>query len=490
MKSLTSQDRKFRKPVKVAQFGEGNFLRAFADHMIDLAGEAGVFDGGVAIIKPIPFGSLEKFEAADGLYTVILRGQEGGEKIMHHRIVQSISKLIDPFTDYDSFIELAKSEELRFVISNTTEAGIVFDPRDEFEKRPANSFPGKLVQLLYARYESFGGDNSRGLIILPVELIENNGKTLRECVQKLIELWELPQKFWTWVESCCIFCNCLVDRIVSGYPAAEADEICEKLLGYKDELLVVGEPFGFWAIESEQFEVVQKEFPLDKAGLPVVFTDNLRPYRERKVRILNGGHTASVLAAYLAGLDTVGNAVEDPIARKLIENTIYNEIAPTVNLPKAEVRAFADSVIERFENPFIRHELLSISLNSVSKWKTRVLPSLKDSFAKTGKLPNCLTFSLAALATFYRSDQRGEDCLIGRRGAEEYPIFDDSHVLDFFAKNSSKNNEDFANILLGNIVFWGEDLSKVPGMNKKLIGYLDSIERIGMRNALKLVLEA
>jgi tagaturonate reductase len=473
------------KPVVVAQFGEGNFLRAFADYMIDIANEKGVFEGGVAVIKPIPFGCLDDFHEQENTYTVILRGLQDGRTVEEHRVISSISQVIDPFADYDAYLDLAKSQQLRFVISNTTEAGIVYDETDRFGTKPANSFPGKLTQFLFARYEHFSGDSQRGLVILPVELLDQNGEKLRECVNKLISLWELPDAFKQWVEQSCIFCSCLVDRIVSGYPADEAQNLQQNLLGYIDKLMVVGEPFGLWVIQSERHKYVQKLFPLDKAGMPVVFTDNLRPYRERKVRLLNGGHTAGVLAAYLYGLDTVGQAMANPDIRALIKKIMYDEVAPTVPLPHDEVTAFADSVIERFENPFIRHELLTISLNSVSKWKARVLPSLKDSFDKNSVLPQCLVFSLAALATFYRSQEPGEGCLIGRRGETIYEIRDDAHVLDFFAGNAGKPNSEFAQALLSNAAFWGEDLSKLTGMGMLITRCLDLIEQKGMSGAVR-----
>ena len=477
-----------KKDIVIAQFGEGNFLRAFVDQMIDVANEKDVFAGGVAIIKPINFGSLDVFTMQNLMYTVILRGVQNGQKTVDHRVVTAISKVVDPFSNYDSFLDVAKGEALRIVVSNTTEAGIVFDDSDKFENHPANTFPGKLTQFLYARYEHFSGAADKGLIMLPCELIEKSGEKLYECVSKLIKLWNLPKGFEDWVSKTCIFCNCLVDRIVSGYPASEAESLERDLLGYHDKLMVVGEPFGLWVIASDRHEEVSKAFPLDKAGLPVVYTDDETPYRDRKVRLLNGAHTSMVLAAYLAGLDTVDEAMADKTVRAFVEKVLYDEISPTVKLPPEEVRAFADSVIERFENPFLAHKLLSIALNSVSKWKSRILPSFKDSLAANGELPACMTFSLAALAAFYRSSERGEGCLIGKRNGglgEIYEIRDDAHVLDFFASNASLTNAEFVKVLLSNTAFWGEDLSTVSGLTKKVTAYLNEIDAKGMANAIK-----
>jgi len=473
----------------VAQFGEGNFLRAFADYMIDVANEQGVFDGSVAIIKPIPFGSLDAFRRQGNAYTVILRGLQGGQKVVEHRVVNAVSEVIDPFANYEAYLNLAQRPELRFVISNTTDAGIVYDETDRFETKPANSFPGKLTQFLYARYTQFDGALDKGLILLPVELIDQNGAKLKQCVERLIDLWQLPPAFLQWVDTACIFCNCLVDRIVSGYPAAEAEALERDLLGYRDALLVVGEPFGLWVIESDRQAEVQEAFPLDRAGMPVVFTDDLRPYRERKVRILNGAHTSTVLGAFLAGLNTVGEAMANPAMRAFMEQCIYREIAPTVPLPADEVKAFADSVMERFENPFIRHELLSISLNSVSKWKTRILSTLKDSLAANGVLPPCLTFSLAALIAFYRSGERGEGCLVGKRGAETYPIRDDAQVLDFFAAHADEPASVLVPAFLGNVAFWGEDLNALGDMTARVTKYLETIEQEGMTAAMQALVE-
>lgn len=488
MRQLDLQDKSTPNKTKIAQFGEGNFLRAFTVQMVDIANEQGIFDGGVAIIKPIQFGSFELFEKQKSAYTVILRGLVGGEKVIESRIVSAITQTIDPYKDYESYLKLAKNADLRIVVSNTTEAGIIFDESDKFDQTPANSFPGKLTQFLYARYIHFGGTADCGLIILPVELIESNGTKLHDCVKKFMSLWKLPKSFAAWVEENCIFCNTLVDRIVSGYPTDEAEALERDLLGYRDELMVVGEPFGLWVIESPRREEVQKAFPLDLAKMPVVFTDNLRPYRERKVRILNGAHTASVLAAYHVGVDIVSEAMADKTIRAFMEKAVYEEICPTVLLPAEEVRAFSDSVMERFENPFIRHPLLSIALNSVSKWKTRVLPSLKDRFTATDALPPCLTFSMSALAMFYRSDKRGDGCLIGKRKEQSYEIRDDALILDFFEEHSAKPTEDYIQALLQNTAFWGEDLSKLGEMTAIVTKHCKDIEQIGMRRAIETLL--
>ncbi|MCL1941829.1 MAG: hypothetical protein FWG09_07785, partial [Synergistaceae bacterium] len=325
----------------------------------------------------------------------------------------------------------------------------------------------------------------------PVELIEKNGAKLRECCLKLSERWNLPRDFREWLTNDNIFCSTLVDRIVTGYPKDEAGAI-EAELGYEDKLIVTGEPFALWVIECESPELVKKvgrEFPLDKAGLPVIFTDNLQPYRERKVRILNGAHTSTVLAAYLAGLDTVGELMNDELTRKLIERNVYAELAPFVPLPAEEVKAFADSVMERFENPFIKHSLLAISLNSISKFKARVWPSIRETFGSAGKLPDSLCFSLAALMAFYSGDRDKNGKFTAKRGEDTYEIMDDAAVLRFFAESHTLPAGEFAAALLNRGDIWGDDfvkeISKMPGLAEKVGGYLRDIRENGMRNSIK-----
>lgn len=457
--------RETKRPIKVMQYGEGNFLRAFVDYMIDIANEKGVFDGDIAIIKPIDFGTLERFKNQDNLYTVILRGKEKGEVVNESRVITSVQKVLDAKEDYQEYMALASCDTLRFVVSNTTEAGITLDKNDNFEGLPA-TYPGKLTKFLYERYKAFGGDLSKGLIILPVELIEDNGIKLKNCVKELIKAWNLGEDFEKWVDEACVFTSTLVDRIVTGYPRNEAAALCEKL-GYEDELLDVGEPFGAWVIESDKD--VSKELPLDKIGLPVIFTDNQKPYRERKVRVLNGAHTSSVLAGYLYGLDIVRDCMYDEVMGKYVRKVVDEEIVPEVPLNLDEVKAFASSVYERFENPFIDHALLSISLNSVSKWKSRCLPSLKDSLKSKGQLPKLLTFSFAALLAFYSSSDLREDGLHAKRNkGDEYVIHDDKAVMEFFAENSLKDEAEFVKLVCAKEEFWGENLNNIEGFAEKV----------------------
>lgn len=474
------------RPIKVVQFGEGNFLRAFVDYMIDIANEQGKLDGDIVLVKPIPFGSLDMFHEQDCQYTVSLRGVVDGEAKVINRQITSVADAVDSYNEYDKYMALADIDTLRFVVSNTTEAGIVFDSTDEFTLTPAKSFPGKLTQFLHRRYTTFNGAADKGLIMLPVELIDDNGIMLKKCVNQLIDLWGLDADFKAWVNDACIFTSTLVDRIVTGYPRDTIQEEWEKL-GYEDHIMVTGEPFALWVIESDKD--ISAELPLDRvmakmSGMDVVFTDNQKPYKQRKVRILNGAHTSFVLASFLCGNDIVLESMKDPDIRNFIQKTVYEEVIPTLTLPKSELEAFAKAVETRFENPYVKHALLAISLNSVSKWRARCMPSLLGYVEKTGTLPVHLTFSLAALMVFYSAKEICDGKLIGHRNGEEYLVSDDAAVLEFFVENSSKETAEFVGNFLSNESFFGRDLTQVPGLKDAVTAYLDDIKANGMREAL------
>lgn len=479
---------KTERPVKILQYGEGNFLRAFVEYMIDIANEKNLFNGSVQLVKPIAFGSLDALRAQDCVYTVVLRGIKDGIESVEKRIIACVDGATDSISEYEAYAAFAKNPDLRFVVSNTTEAGIVYDENDYIALCPPKSYPGKLTKFLYERFIYFNGAQDKGLIILPVELIEKNGAMLKEACLKLAALWNLPQNFSAWLTNHNIFCNTLVDRIVTGYPKDEAAEL-ENELGYTDSLIVTGEPFALWVIECEDPDAVAREIPLDKAGLPVIFTKNLQPYRERKVRILNGAHTSSVLAAYLSGLDTVGDMMKDETMRAYLTRAVYGELAPMVPLSAEEVSKFADSVMERFENPFIKHNLLSIALNSVSKFKARVLPSILDITEKTGALPNALCFSLAALMEFYSGDLGADGKFTAKRGNDTYEIMDDAPVLKFFAENKNLSTDMFVEAFLKREDFWGMDLSQIPGLTGVVSNNLQSIKDNGMRSAVEMLLK-
>ncbi|HZJ78250.1 MAG TPA: tagaturonate reductase [Clostridia bacterium] len=465
-------------PEKVLQIGEGNFLRAFVDWIVESANRQGVFNGSVVIAQPIRTGMCEKLNEQNCMYTVLMRGMENGKTVECFEKITSVSRCINTYENYDEVIKAACSPQLEVIISNTTEAGIAYAEEDSFNDIPPESYPAKLTALLYNRYKKFNGDNEKGLLILPVELIERNGDNLKKIVYRYAEEWGFENGFVEWLDSSCEFANTLVDRIVTGFPSDEYEEI-QKRIGYEDKMLVTCEPFLFWVIECNK--KWEKKFPISDLGLNIVFTDDMTPYRTRKVRILNGAHTVSVLAAYHCGHNTVLEMMKDGSFNKYIKTVMFNEIVPNIDLPEKELEFFANAVIERFENPFIKHRLLDISLNSVSKFKARCLDSLLDHIDANGSLPTVLTFGLAALIYFYKGEMQG-DKYMGQRGEECYQIRDSQEVL-MFMSNAWKS-KDTVKKVLANESFWGRNLNEIKGLTGTVEKHLCDIEKNGMKNTI------
>lgn len=469
---------------RVLQFGEGNFLRAFVDWMFDLLNEKTGFDGSVVVVQPIRQGLIHVLNKQDGLYTLLLRGIQDGRETVTRRVITSISRGIDPYRDWQAVLSCAASPNMRFVVSNTTEAGIAYMREPQPDEECPCSFPAKVAACLYHRYNTFGGDRDKGMVFLPCELIDRNGDRLKEFVLAHAKNWRLPGDFAGWLDECCIFCNTLVDRIVPGYPRDDAEAITAQL-GYTDRLLDTGEAFHLWVIEGP--DQLRHELPFQEAGLNVVWTRDVTPYRTRKVRVLNGAHTAAVLAAFHCGSDTVDEMMADDLVSAFVKQCVFREILPVVPLPQGEKEAFAHSVLERFHNIFIRHELLSISPNSVAKWKVRVLPSLKEYLAQTGRLPRCLGFSLAALLVFYDGTLKGE-VMHGMRNAAVYPIRDNEEVLQVFADTWPARRHNLPALVSGLLscrALWDEDLTAVDGLVGFVAEALCSMRSKGMRGALQ-----
>ena len=469
----------------VLQIGDGNFLRAFADWMIDIANEAGVLDATVTLAPPRSAGIVDRLNAQDGLFTVLSRGVQAGAPTTARRVVRCVTRGVDPRQNPEAMFACARDPKTRFVISNTTEAGIVYSEQPRTPGAWPRSFPAQVAALLFERFQALGGGPDAGLVFLPCELIEANGATLRDIVLRHARDWALPQDFSDWVARCNDFLNTLVDRIVPGYPATEADKLFAEF-GYTDALLVAAEPFHLWVIEGP--ERLANEFPLHEAGLNVVWTDDLKPYRATKVRILNGAHTASALAAFCGGLDTVGEMMKNDVMSRFLQRIVFDEIVPFVPLPEAERRQYAESVLERFANPYIRHELLSIALNSVSKWTVRVLPSVLDYAHTHGRAPVGLAFSLAALLWLYRGqfDAAGE--FVGQREGGGYPIRDNRDALDIF-EAAWRDPTAAARTLLADARLWGMDLTVIPELAPQVVTALDRIEAVGMLPALAEMLD-
>lgn len=478
-------------PEKVMFFGSGAFLRAFAAWMVDIANEKRVFAGGIVVVQSTPRGTVQTINEQEGLYTVLLRGVQSGEVVQSIRIVTAVRRGIDAVGQWEELTRSFRNPALRWVISNTTEAGIVYLAERHRPGICPDSFPAKVASLLYARFEHFHGDPAKGLVFLPCELIEGNGHKLRQAVLWHAEAWDFGCEFSDWVRASNCFLNTMVDRIVCGYPCDEASGLT-KMLGYEDQLLDAGEDFHLWVIEGPQD--LAEEFPLHKAGLNVVWTSDLGPYRTRKVRILNGAHTATALAAFQAGLNTIVEMVEDPICGPFLRKVLFEEIVPTVALAEEDRSSYAETVLERFRNPFTKHELLSIALNSVSKWKVRVLPCLLDFLRQSQHLPPAVIFSLAALIHFYRGTDSGSGEMRGTRGGADYPIRDEKSVLAFFqqawnsfaARGSVK---ELAVSVLAEQTLWGTDLAAVPELADAVARGLEAILTHGARSAMQAILQ-
>ena len=462
-------------PEKIIQFGEGNFLRAFCDWMMSEANNKTDFGGSIVVTNATKRGSVEKLNNQNGLFTLFIQGINNEVLQDESIIVNSISRGINPYTHYDDFLEVGKQEHLRFAISNTTEAGIYFDENDTSYKQSPNSFPAKLTALLYIRYTYFKGDIQRGLIILPCELIEDNGARLKEVILKYASLWNLENDFVVWVNEANIFCDTLVDRIVPGYPK---DEKYSAQLDYTDKAMVVAEPYHLWVIKSPK--PFSDEFPLQQAGLNVVFADDLAPYRTRKVRILNGLHTAMVPVAYLSGITTVGEAIANPEIAQFI-NLAASEIISTLAEPEEELRIYLYEVLSRFKNPYIVHNLMSIALNSFTKFNTRVMPSIQEYYRINNHYPDFLIFSLAGLIVFYR----------GIYADKTISLTDNQQTLDvlFNCWNSNFTSSEIAKIVLSQKNIWETDLSQNVELVAKTAQCIDSIQNDGMLQALKSIVK-
>lgn len=444
------------RPVKILQFGTGNFLRGFVDWAIDIINEKTEFNGDVQIVQPHGKRPAAALNEQEGLFHVITRGFQEGRVVEEERLITCVRSAVNPYLEYDQYLDLASNPDLTVMISNTTEAGIHFAPKDTDKTLMPASFPGKLTALLYRRFSVFNGDPSKGLIHLPCELIEENGEKLRKTILQYSELWKLGTGFEDWIKEHNSFCNTLVDRIVPGFPEENAEQIQEKI-GYKDELMVMTEPFHLWVIDGPQ--ALEELFQIEKTGLDIIFVKDLSPYRTRKVRILNGAHTSLVPYGYLKGCRTVRESVEDPAIGKFLTQTIEKEIIPTLDLPKQELDQFALDVLERFKNPFIKHQLKDIALNSVSKFKVRVLPSLLEYHKRAKQLPENLVLSFAALIVFYKGIYRGETL----------PVRDTDEVLAFFRKEWEKEDiGDLVHSILSHSALWDQDLSKVEGLSRSL----------------------
>ena len=470
-------------PERVLQFGEGNFLRAFADYWFDMANEKAGWNGKCVLVQPIAQGLTQLINRQEGLYTLYLRGRQNGEKVDAKRVISSVSRCLNPYEkqDYDAMMDVAAGEALEYIVSNTTEAGIVYAPSCRLEDCPPASFPAKLTQVLLHRWRA----GRPGVVVLSCELIDNNGKELLRCVNQYIKQWGLEEGFARWVNGDCTFCSTLVDRIVPGRirDAAEAARL-EDENGYRDALIDVGEVFGVWNIEGPEW--LAEKLPFRSAGLNCPVVPDVTPYKKRKVRILNGAHTGFVLGAYLAGYDIVRDCMQDDVILGFMNRMLHEEVIPTLPLDRQDLEAFAAAVQDRFNNPFINHELMSITLNSTSKWRARNMPSLLEYAQTAGKLPPCLAMSFAAYIAFYSSDIQAltEQGLVCRRPkGNEYTVSDDRWVLEFYYSRRGVSDETLVHDVMTNEKMWGQDLTLVPGFEQAAAENLRRIRTEGARAA-------
>ncbi len=479
-------------PERIIQFGEGNFLRAFVDWIIWNMDAKTNFNGSVVVVQPIERGMVDWLNGQDCLYHVNLQGRLNGEAVNSLERIDVISRALNPYSQNAAFMALADQPEIRFVISNTTEAGITFDPACKFTDAPASSYPGKLVQLLYRRYKTFNGDPKKGLILMPCELIFLNGHHLKECIYQYIELWKEDlgadyAGFKEWFTKYNYVCATLVDRIVPGFPRKDIAAIQEKV-GYADNLVVQAEIFHLWVIEKPEnmsIDELREEFPAEKAGLHVLIAESEKPYHERKVTLLNGPHTVLSPVAYLSGINIVRDACNDPVIGKYIHKVQFEELMETLNLPMDELRQFASDVLERFNNPYVDHQVTSIMLNSFPKFETRDLPGLKTYLERKGQLPKGLVLGLAAIITYYKGGTRADGAPIQPNDAQE--IMD--MLTQLWATGDTRKVAE--GVLGATDIIWKEskqNLNEIPGLTDMVEGFLNDIQSKGMVETIKSIL--
>lgn len=464
-------------PERIIQFGEGNFLRAFVDWIVFNMNNKADFNSSVVIVQPLANGMIDMLNDQDGLYHLNLQGLDKGQPVDSIELIDVVSRCLNPYSQFQDYLKLAENPDMRFVISNTTEAGIAFDESCKLDDAPASSFPGKLTQLLYHRFKTFDGAMDKGLIMLPCELIFHNGTELKKCIEQYIAFWNLGDEFAQWFEKACgVYCT-LVDRIVPGYPRDTINEILEKVQ-LEDKMVVKAEIFHLWVIEAP--ESVAKEFPADKAGLNVLFVPSEKPYHDRKVTLLNGPHTVMSPVAYLSGIDTVSEGLKDDVIAKFVDKVMFEELLETLDLPKAELEKFGADVLDRFKNPFVKHFYTSIMLNSFPKFKTRDLPGLKIYLERQGKLPVGLVLGLAGIITYYKG---------GKRGDVEIVPNDDKAITDLLTELWSTGDvTKVAQGVLAADFIWGEDLNLVEGLTAKIVENLTAIQEKGMYETVKAII--
>jgi len=479
--TVTKLERKVTHPERILQVGSGNFLRGFVGWIVDILNEGGL-DSGIVIARPTSSEPRSEWAEQRYLYTTVMRGYDSENVLQNEkRVISSVNRELSTYRDFEAFLDVARNQDIRFVFSNTTEAGIAFDGNDRFDDVPPGSFPAKMTRFLYERFTVLGGSAESGLIFLPCELIDNNGDALKECILKYAEAWGLESGFTDWVRNANTFCSTLVDRIVTGFPDEDFPAISQEL-GYEDRFMVAGEFYHLLVIQGPEF--VGRELKLEDCGLNIRIVEDLKPYKERKVGILNGCHTALTPVALLGGIDHVREAVTEPRLAAYLDRMTREEIIPCLNMSADSLAEYAAGVMGRFRNPFIRHRLLDISLNSMSKFKARLLPQLLKYHAENKAVPPFMSLALAALICLYR----------GKGEGRTFQLKDEQRFMDLFSELwDAAGNElltaDRARTISEKVLslesHWGVDLTSLGGLTEKIADDILSIRNQGMMKALE-----
>jgi tagaturonate reductase len=455
-------------PQRILQFGGGNFLRGFVDWIIHKYNVQSNDDKlGIVVAKVLKNGSYQDWNAQDGLYHLFTKGYVKGKTVNEKTLITSVVRILEVHNEYDEFLKSAHQPPLNIIISNTTETGLNFSSQDKIGQIPS-TFPGQLTLWLFERYKHFEGDKKAGCTIIPCELLDKNGEVLKSSILKYVDHWNLDKGFADWLNQYCHFCNTLVDRIVPGINKENIEEYYQRI-GYEDGMMTEGEPYHLWAIETKHD--ISAKLPLDRIGLNVVYTKDLSPYKELKLKILNGAHTSMVPVGLLLNIDLVKEAINDAVLGKFIEDLITEEILPSVEIDPEIARTFANDVIDRFKNPFLEHQLKSISLYSISKFNTRVKPTLKSYLDKTGELPKRIMISFACLLIYYSGSYQGKE--ISPNDQDETISRIKNH-WEGIRKGGDARTQSLEN-LLSDKHLWNEDLTKLEGFTKEVSLLLSQI---------------
>lgn len=476
-------DKRISHPEKILQFGTGRLLRGLPDYYVDKANKMGIFNGSIVAVKSTNKGDVKAYKTQDNLYTLCERELRGEKLIERNTICSTISRVIVAQEEWSQVLACAHNKELQIIISNTTEVGIQFLADDMINANPPKSYPGKLLAFLYERYKAFGGSRQSGMVIIPTELITNNGRELQTIVIKLAQQNNLEPNFIEWLIGSNSFCNSLVDRIVS-VPTSSAMQVWEKDLGYRDDLITITEVYSLWAIEGD--DSVKVMLPFYKADKGIIIQPDIDMYRELKLRLLNGTHTLTCGVAFLAGYDTVQQTMEDRITESFISDLMHHEIAPAIpyKIDQETVAEYAANVLNRFRNPYIHHYWKNITLNYSSKIRMRCIPLLLNYMNILNTVPPLFALSFAAYLWFMKAVKKKNEDYFGLHQGEPY-LIEDEKANEFYSLWQNNSPEVLVGKVLKNEILWGSDLTLLSGFQQAVTDNLNSIAKIGMKETIK-----